>query len=245
MKLTLTEAMRLQDCEKIIQSGKKEFVRVGLALEEIRDKKLYRSKFGTFQEYCLKRWGFSRSYGYQLIEDAKVAEQMSAKVDIPNHAAAHALAKVEPQKRAVVAEKAASSGPVTAKSISRAAKDETKADVILDETGYPVPTKAMPFWNRRDEVQKVLTTLSAIKSILRVAQDSKDLLFVEVNISGAMADLEKVFVSIKTAKPYAVCTSCQGKLVERCQHCGGRGVLSQFRYSRVPPEVRAMREPKK
>lgn len=244
-KLPLAEAVRLLACEKIIHSSKREFVRVGLALEEIRDKKLYRIKHGSFQEYCIKRWGFQRSYGYQLIESAKVAEKLSGKTDTLTEAHAHALAKVPEEKRAAVLKSAGSSGPVTAKAISKVAAQVAKPDIILDETGYPVPEKAMRFWNRRQEIQALLSRVSGIKSDLRFAQDNKDPMFNEVNISGSLADLERVYDGIKVAKPYAVCTSCQGKLVERCQFCGGRGVISQFKWSMVPTQVKALRGGKK
>jgi hypothetical protein len=243
-KLPLAEAVRLLACEKIIHSSKREFVRVGIALEEIRDKKLYRIKHGSFQEYCIKRWGFQRSYGYQLIESAKVAVQVSDMSDI-NARQAQALAKVPEEKRAAVLKSAGASGPITAKAITKAAAQVAKPDIILDETGYPIPEKAMRFWNRRQEVQDLLSRVSSIKSVLRVAQDDKDPMFNEVNISGSLADLERVYDGIKVAKPYAVCTSCQGKLVERCQFCGGRGVISQFKWSMVPTQVKALRGGKK
>lgn len=246
-KLPLAEAVRLLACEKIIHSSKREFVRVGLALEEIRDKRLYRIKYGSFQEYCIKRWGFQRSYGYQLIESAKVAEKLSAIADIPTESCARALAKVHEERRATALKSAlksvGSSGPITAKAITKAAAQVNKPDIILDETGYPVPEKALAFWNRREEVQALLTRVSSIKATLRIAEGNKDLLF--VNVSGTLADLDRVYEGIKASKPYAVCPSCQGKLPERCQHCRGRGVISENDYKFVPPLVKALRGGKK
>lgn len=49
-----------------------EFVEIGLALATIRDRRLYRAEFRTFEEYCRERWGFSRRRAYQLIACARI-----------------------------------------------------------------------------------------------------------------------------------------------------------------------------
>lgn len=244
-KLTLSESGRLINCEKAIQANKESFIKAGLALEEVRDKRLYRVKYGTFQEYCLKRWGFQRSYGYQLIESAKVAVEMSSSAgQIPTARAASALAKVEPEKRVEILKSAGASGkPVTASSIAKAAAPvKTSVCIQLDEIGRKVPDKAMPWWNRRDEVQELMSTISKVKSSLKRAQDGKDLLFHEVNFSATYAALETAYVNIKRGKAFAVCLSCQGKLTDTCTVCGGRGVVSETLYGRFDEKRRKMAE---
>jgi hypothetical protein len=231
-KLTLSESGRLINCEKAIQANKESFIKAGLALEEVRDKRLYRVKYGTFQEYCLKRWGFQRSYGYQLIESAKVASEMSAIADIRTEGAARSLAKVEPEKRVEILKSAGASGkPVTASSITKAAAPvKTSVCVQLDEIGRKVPDKAMPWWNRRGEVQELMNTIS------------KDLLFHEVNFSATYAALETAYVNIKRGKAFAVCLSCQGKLTDTCTVCGGRGIVSETLYGRFDEKRRKIAE---
>ena len=49
----------------------------GLALMEIRDGRLYRAEFGTFEEYCNQRWGWERAHAYRLIDAAQVVENVS------------------------------------------------------------------------------------------------------------------------------------------------------------------------
>ena len=244
-KLTLSESGRLINCEKAIQANKESFIKAGLALEEVRDKRLYRVKYGTFQEYCLKRWGFQRSYGYQLIESAKVAVEMSSSAgQIPTARAASALAKVEPEKRVEILKSAGASGkPVTASSIAKAAAPvKTSVCIQLDEIGRKVPDKAMPWWNRRDEVQELMSTISKVKSSLKRAQDGKDLLFHEVNFSATYAALETAYVNIKRGKAFAVCLSCQGKLTDTCTVCGGRGIVSETLYGRFDEKRRKIAE---
>jgi len=46
------EVTRLGACEKVIERGLASFVEVGEALLTIRDNRLYRSSFSTFEDYC-------------------------------------------------------------------------------------------------------------------------------------------------------------------------------------------------
>jgi len=50
------------------------FVAVGLALKAIRDRRLYRERYGTFEEYSARRWELSRRRGYELCAAAEVVE---------------------------------------------------------------------------------------------------------------------------------------------------------------------------
>jgi len=43
----------------------------GLLLREIRDDKLYKKKYGTFEEYAEQRWGWSGRRAYQMIDAAE------------------------------------------------------------------------------------------------------------------------------------------------------------------------------
>ncbi len=40
--------------------------------EPVRDARLYKSEFGTFENYCRSRWRMSRSYAHRLMESASV-----------------------------------------------------------------------------------------------------------------------------------------------------------------------------
>jgi hypothetical protein len=83
-ELTPPEQERLAYLEERIKAGIQTFVEVGNDLLEIRDSGLYRIDYATFQEYCERRWGWSRQRAYQLISAAEVAGtlEMSTRVDI-------------------------------------------------------------------------------------------------------------------------------------------------------------------
>jgi 16S rRNA G966 N2-methylase RsmD len=95
VSLAVSERARLAELERVVDRGLQTFVEVGLALQEIRDGRLYRETHATFEAYLDGRWGMSRSRGYRLIEAAAVAELVSPMGDIPgNERQARELAPV-------------------------------------------------------------------------------------------------------------------------------------------------------
>ena len=247
----LRDDHRLAELEKTITRGKKTFVEVGLALAEIRDLRLYRREYAGFAEYCRERWGWSKPYCNQLIIAAAVVESLPAeqKAAIAAESQARELAKVAPEQRAGVVQAVVDQGkPVTAAAIKRhlppppmqpnGAQSPAHPTLpppppsqVVDATGWPIPTQLIPLWQRAGEVQEMLTVLSRIKGALRSAQDNKDLLFAEVNFSSALSQLDQAWYDLKTAKPFAVCPTCQGQLPEKCALCKGRGLISEHRWN--------------
>jgi hypothetical protein len=86
--LSETEQARLAELEQTVKAGLKSFVEVGTALLEIRDQRLYRGAYGSFEAYCQQELHFSRQRGYQLMQAAAVATV----VDIGNERQARDLA---------------------------------------------------------------------------------------------------------------------------------------------------------
>lgn len=72
--ITLTESKRLTELEETIQKG---LTNSYNALREIQEKRLYRSEYETFEQYCKAKWGTSRRRAYQLIDASKVIENVN------------------------------------------------------------------------------------------------------------------------------------------------------------------------
>lgn len=53
-----------------------------MALKEIRDRRLYRQHYDTFEEYCIQRWDVSRPRAYELCAASEVVANLSAIADI-------------------------------------------------------------------------------------------------------------------------------------------------------------------
>jgi hypothetical protein len=109
-----------------------------------------------------------------------------------------------------------------------------------DKTGHPIPEKILDLWNEACGVQTLLSAISSVRGTLRKQEDGK--VFAETNMSSAMAHLDQAYTDIKTALPYAVCPTCQGKLADTCTLCKGRGFISEHRWNTcVPREAKEMR----
>ncbi len=78
------KAMTAKDCkllhqlEEIIQKEMGGFVRLGQALLEIRDKRLYRQSHKTFEAYCRDKWEFSSSYAKRLMRSSEVVRKLES-----------------------------------------------------------------------------------------------------------------------------------------------------------------------
>lgn len=75
-ELDLSEA-GLAECEAVIQRSMDAFLDAGRALIRIRDQRLYKPRYQTFERYCIKRWNFSRQRSQQLMAAAEVIEIVS------------------------------------------------------------------------------------------------------------------------------------------------------------------------
>jgi|GEM_PF-4676608 len=122
---TLDKTSELVRLELVIKNGCMGLVAIGNALSEIRDQGLYKLEFVSFDEYCTKKWGFKKSYAYQLIASAEAAKSVSAIIDISTESHARELAKVPKKKRVSVVKIALAAAELAKRSIT--AKDLKKA----------------------------------------------------------------------------------------------------------------------
>lgn len=80
-KLSSLERQTLERHENAIDAANLNFIDVGRALAAIRDERLYRADFPSFERYCRDRFGYSRQRAQQLIGAAEIAVHMSTRVD--------------------------------------------------------------------------------------------------------------------------------------------------------------------
>ena len=126
---------RLSELESVIEHGLKTYVEVGKALDEIREGKLYRQQgFGTFEEYCEKRWGWTRQHGYLVIRAAAAAENViSILHSAPSMAQAAILATLTPDQQRELAAKA-DFGTVTVQEVKQ----------MVQAIRNPAPAETVP-----------------------------------------------------------------------------------------------------
>jgi len=101
--LNIEERNELERCEVVIKQGLKTFVEVGQALMLIRDKRLYRAEFGTFEAYCQDKWQLSKTHVNRLVQSSKVVQNIEMTpigVKPQTETQARPLTKLEPELQA-------------------------------------------------------------------------------------------------------------------------------------------------
>ena len=81
--LSEVEQAEMRTCEATIEKGWRTFVDVGLALTRIRDDRLFRTEFSSFEAYYRARWDFQHSKVYSLISAAQVFASLSGLNEVP------------------------------------------------------------------------------------------------------------------------------------------------------------------
>ena len=103
---TPQEAERLAKFEAIIEKNCKSLFALGEALQVIRDERLYRDSFDTFQEYCHAKWAFSRTWAHFQITAATTRATLLTVVNkdgLPeptNERQLRPLSKLKPEAKA-------------------------------------------------------------------------------------------------------------------------------------------------
>ena len=153
MELTPPEKTRLAELEAVIQDGLMTFIDVGASLLEIRNGRLYRHEYGTFEQYCRAKWSMDKRYATRLIDAHAIVMNLgpigptSTRPDAANGALGpqiptserqvRPLTKLEPEEQRTAWKKAVETAPegkVTAKHVEKVVaemKHEVKADPAL------------------------------------------------------------------------------------------------------------------
>lgn len=232
---------------------KKSFAEAAEALREIRDDKLFLDGgFKSFKEYC-EHIELSYLQGYRMIESGKIAKEFP---EVKNTATGLALSKVPPPRRREVVEKALNenggtlsvpaiqraSSPIPARKPAPRTEPVKMKNAEMDKTGTPIPSESLTLWNRRDEIQHLLTSVSRIKSAIESAGEKDDALFRQMDLQGAVAKLSYVSTELKSTMPEYVCPECNGVMPQDCDVCKKRGLISSFWWNWVDDNKKKLRE---
>lgn len=141
MALTMDESTRLITLESVITRGKAIFLEVGEALREIRDTKLYKAEYKTFETYCTGKWGFARQHAYRLINVAEIAK---CHPRVTTERAARELKTVDEADREIVLDYAEKLGGVNSRLIIQAAAMVAAQELGQAFDGKPAHKKTVP-----------------------------------------------------------------------------------------------------
>jgi DNA modification methylase len=99
-ELSPLERDDLAQHEAVIDRGLHTFIEVGRALLRIRDGRLYREGYATFEAYCRDRWEMSRIHAHRMIGAAAVVANLSPTGNTPlNERQARPLVGLAPEEQ--------------------------------------------------------------------------------------------------------------------------------------------------
>lgn len=75
--LNIDESHELERCEVLIKQGLQTFIEVGQALMTIKEKRLYRIAFKTFEDYCVERWLITKTQANRLIQASETISNLT------------------------------------------------------------------------------------------------------------------------------------------------------------------------
>lgn len=129
--LTPAEVEQLGRLEATVEKGATVFREVADALMGIRDGRLYRQDFPSFEAYCKARWAMSGSRARQMIAAAETiaAVESVTTVTLPNERQARELAPIRDNPEAIAAVIEATGGKVTtAKALHEAVSEHVERE---------------------------------------------------------------------------------------------------------------------
>lgn len=137
--LTPQEKLRKNQLEAKIKIHLRSFNEAGEALCEMRDNRLYRDEFPTFEQYCDVKWGFSDRRARQLIFASKVVGQLESGTMVPivTERAIREFAAVKPDEYQPTWEQvveASKGGKISATLVRRVIKAATGAAIEIMQT---------------------------------------------------------------------------------------------------------------
>ena len=142
---------------------------MGIALMTIRDKRLYRDGFDTFEHYCRERWQFARNYANKLIASSQVISNLGTTVPIQpiSERQARPLTKLEPEQQKEVWEKAVQTAPegkITARHVQKIVNEAMETKRPEPETSTYNRVEAQPVSDAMIFAGMAISQLERIRS---------------------------------------------------------------------------------
>jgi hypothetical protein len=185
-KLHQDELVNFDNYEYEIQSGLKDFIKVGNALAAIHDQRLYREKYPTFEAYCQTRWGFSQWYAYKLQKSADVVKRLDNCPMPTSEAQVRPLTTLPDEEQAEAWQEAVETAPdgkVTADHVASVVKKRKKAerpeDARTRSRNFPDPQAPLP-----GEPKPIFATLPSLPNDVSDAFEAYKLCILRHKLGG-------------------------------------------------------------
>ena len=215
--ITRREADRLDGCEQKIQAAIGCFADAGEALKTIREERLYRSEYASFNAYCKSRWGFTRQRANQLIAATR---QVGELPNLSNEAAAREYARHDEETRNLIRTELLDEEQVTTRDIQSVVRRQQNPVEVVDGEGQLVTES----W-----FMAVLATGRGVSDIAKALTESIGDVRIESEwnqyLSGQRGQefemaIRNAVGALKWAMPHTICPYCTGSGRDNCHEMG-------------------------
>lgn len=189
--LNIDERNELERCEVVIRQGLETFIEVGQAMTIIREKRLYRVGFSTFEDYCHEKWGMSKAYVNRLISATETISNLAPIGVIPaTESQARPLTSLEPEIqlevwKEVVHQSQETGKPITAATVQQVAntfkqvkqeyrevKEAQRTEQLVKKTeGVTVPIDQLERIAKLESGKTVILNMNRDLHLLKYATD--------------------------------------------------------------------------
>lgn len=252
-QLTTVERSRFRTLEKIIDEGLETYVRVGVALAEVKSAKLYRDDYGTWESYVRQRWNFSKRHADNLISASEVTQRLiengnNCSQKLPaTESQARELAKAPPEAQAEIWEDVLDEHEEpTAKDVKRAVEahrepvqgeivhDTEDVSIVRDELEREVPARLRPAHAVSAKLSAIGRQVDAVKREAVALAGDPGGRFLSTSIITVLAkDLKG---EITNAGYWTACPRCDGR---GCNRCNATGFLPRSMKQKLSAQDRA------
>jgi len=184
-------------------------------LLEIYQDAYWKMEFGSFEQFCKERLGYSKQYVYRCINAARMVE---AGVPVENPNQSLALEGLDVEKAKEVWDRAEEHAGETGKKVTggllkKAREEQEVLDRATGDDAAMINVKQLgePF-------DEVVSMLRQAKSLLQTLSNTPDGAWLQYQPMAIK--IRDVAESIKFAMPYEICPKCSGKGCASCKNLG-------------------------
>ena len=235
---------RLLNLEGEIQEDLKAIFRIGMNLLAIRNEKLWKDNYKSFEDYCNDRWQKGSNWARKMMKAVEVKEV----VPIENEWQARQLSDLSDENKIEVFNRAVDEvndpGLVTGTQLKRI-KSSVLAEKAQDEESPQVDadTKELIEESYRrldDDFHYCLKSLNRVGTTISSISAQKEGMWIDID--EFRHDLGNLKSNLKMARPHAPCPYCSGtgeKNDGDCTGCTGLGWVPKSVYEEAPKSVQS------
>jgi hypothetical protein len=238
---------QLKEQEKIIRDRMDAIEEAALAFRTIRDQKLYRLTYRTFDGYCRAVWGFGKDKAYRLIKHAEISSLPGSSMSQNATTTDTGGSKLDSGPDTQMGAQATTDEEVTSRVGGSNATEVTgespqtnsdEAEPLLDDHGIRVPSRLIAIFENAPLFRRLTIQLNRLASSLAEVENTPAYQIAVDNARKLGGQVRQYSSLCRTAarwfedcRPAIVCPACSGTYEtspdnDACARCGDKGYLT-------------------